>query len=44
MKLVPLLRFWGRKRTEDDADLVDEFPEEMLQLPPRMRLQPRKKL
>ncbi len=34
MKLVPLLRFWGKKRTEDDADLADEFPEEMLQLPP----------
>jgi hypothetical protein len=34
MKLVPLLRFWGRKRTEDDADLGDEFPEEILQLPP----------
>ncbi len=34
MKLVPLLRFWGRKRTEDDADLVDGFPDELLQLPP----------
>ena len=34
MKLVPLLRFWGRKRTEDDADLADGFPEELLQPPP----------
>jgi hypothetical protein len=34
MKLVPLFRFWGRKRTEDDADLADEFPEEMMQFPP----------
>jgi hypothetical protein len=34
MKLVPLLRFWGRKRTEEEPDLLDGFPEETLQLPP----------
>ena len=34
MKLVPLLRFWGRKRTEEESDLLDGFPEETLQLPP----------
>jgi hypothetical protein len=34
MKLAPLLRFWGRKRTEEEPDLLDGFPEETLQLPP----------
>ena len=34
MKLVPLLRFWGRKRTDEESDLLDGFPEETLQLPP----------
>ena len=34
MKLAPLLRFWGRKRTEEESDLLDGFPEETLQLPP----------
>jgi hypothetical protein len=34
MKLVPLLKFWGRKRTDEESDLLDGFPEETLQLPP----------
>jgi hypothetical protein len=34
MKLAPLLKFWGRKRTEEESDLLDGFPEETLQLPP----------
>ena len=34
MKLAPLLKFWGRKRTEEEPDLLDGFPEETLQLPP----------
>jgi hypothetical protein len=34
MKLVPLLRFWGSKRTEDESDPLDGFPEEALLPPP----------
>ncbi len=34
MKLVPLLKFWGRKQTDGESDILDEFPEETLQLPP----------
>lgn len=34
MKLVPGLKFWGRKRTDEESDLLDGFPEETLLPPP----------
>ena len=34
MKLVPRLKFWGRKRTDEEPDLLDGFPEETLPPPP----------
>jgi hypothetical protein len=34
MKLVPRLKFWGRKQTDEESDLLDEFPEETLPPPP----------
>lgn len=34
MKLVPRLKFWGRKRTDEESDLLDGFPEETLPPPP----------
>jgi len=34
MKVVPRLKFWGRKRTDEESDLLDGFPEEMLPPPP----------
>jgi hypothetical protein len=34
MKLVPKLKFWGRKRTDEEPDPLDGFLEETLPPPP----------
>jgi hypothetical protein len=33
MKLVPLLRFLGRRQKEEEEDFMDELPEQLLQFP-----------